>query len=131
AGVREVRRFGPGIEPKDLEPGDVIVALGTGPEHKLDAPAIYLGTRSGALPYHGVKALDAKSAHLRSMESHDPLLRGVVLDGLTVEHATAVEPGPGARALVDLDGGTVLLAGGAGKSAWVYFGIDAARSDLV
>ena len=30
-----------------------------------------------------------------------------------------------------IDGGTVMIAGGAGRSAWVYHGAEPAKSDLV
>src|SRR5262249_5905320 len=61
----------------------------------------------------------------------DALLRGVFLDGVTVEHATAIDVPEAARALVELDGGTVVVAGGAGQRALAYIRIGPARSDLV
>jgi hypothetical protein len=109
----------------------VVVALDRGPIRSLDVPALYLGTRTGALPFSGLREVQKEGTRLRSLDARDPLLRGVALDGVTIEHATVAAPPPGARALVDLDGGTVVLAGGAGGRAFVYLGIDPARSDLV
>ena len=49
----------------------------------------------------------------------------MALDGITIEHASvASPPAGGARALVDLDGGSVVLAGGAGRGAFVYVGVE-------
>jgi hypothetical protein len=107
------------------------VALTEGPERAVDLPALYLGTRRGKLPLSGLRELDQEGTRLRSLDGRDPLLRGVALDGVTIQHATIAVPPPGARALVDLDGGSVVLAGGAGRRAFVYVGVDPARSDLV
>jgi hypothetical protein len=126
-----VEHVTPDIDPRGVNPADLIVALTHGPVHSLDAPAIYLGTRSGALPFVGFRDLDATKTALRSLANRDPLLRGVALDGVTMTNATAIDAPSGARALVDLDGGSVVLAGGAGASAWVFLGIDPAKSDLV
>jgi hypothetical protein len=131
AGAKEIVHVTPNLDPAEVKPGDVIVALGVGPSRRIDAPTLYLGTRKGALPFQGFHEIGAAEAKLRSVEGRDAILRGVVLDGLTVEHATAVDVPPAARALVELDGGTVVLAGGAGQRAWVYLGIDPVRSDLV
>ncbi len=94
-------------------------------------PGRCAGGRKGALPFSSIKDLEGEATHLRSLETKDPLLRGVALDGVTIERAAAVTPPPGARALVDLDGGTVVLAGGAGARSFVYLGIDPQKSDLV
>ena len=67
---------------------------------------------------------------LGPVEGRDAILRGVALDGVTIDRALAIDVPPSARALVDLDGGTVVAAGGAGQRAWVYLGIDPSRSDL-
>jgi len=88
-------------------------------------------TQSFDSPFQGFHEITADAAKLRSVEGRDALLRGVVLDGVTVEHATAIDVPQAARALVELDGGTVVVAGGAGQRAWAYLGIDPARSDLV
>jgi hypothetical protein len=131
AGAPKVEHVTPDVDPRGVTPADLVVALTHGPVHSLDAPAIYLGTRSGALPFAGFRDLDATKTALRSLANRDPLLRGVALDGVTMTSATAIDAPSGARALVDLDGGSVILAGGAGASAWVFFGIDPAKSDLV
>jgi hypothetical protein len=130
-GVREVVRRAPDVASNQVRTGDVLVALSVGPSSKLDVPAIYLGTKKGALPYGEPRDLDNGRAHLRSVEAHEPLLRGVALDGLAIERAAAIAPPAGSRALVDLDGGTVVVSSGAGHRAWIYFGVDPARSDVV
>ncbi len=131
AGVKEIVRVPPSLAGATPTPGDIVVVLGEGPARALDVPALYLGTHGGSLPFSGLRDLEKEGTRLRSLDGKDPLLRGVALDGVTIEHATAAVPPPGARALVDLDGGTVVLAGGAGRGAFVYVGIDPARSDLV
>jgi hypothetical protein len=131
AGITEIVRVPPSLEGVTPTPRDLVVALADGPARALDVPALYLGTKTGALPFSGLHDLEGDATHLRSLDTRDPLLRGVALDGITIERASAVTPPPGARALVDLDGGTVLLAGGAGAGAFVYLGVDPAKSDLV
>lgn len=131
AGVREIVRSPVDLAGVTVGDGDVVVALDEAPDKRLDAPTLYLGTHRGALPFGGLDELTGDATRLRSLEPRDPLLRGVSLDGVTIERARSASAPSGARALVDLDGGTVLLAGGAGRGAWVYLGIDAARSDLV
>ncbi|MFT3772342.1 MAG: VWA domain-containing protein [Minicystis sp.] len=131
AGARDVVHAPPDLKDVTLRPDDLVVVLGDGPPRRIEAPTLYLGTRSGVLPFSGWRELGSDATRLRSVEARDPLLRGVSLDGVTVEHAIAAVPPPGARALVDLDGGTVMIAGGAGRGAWVYLGIDPAKSDLV
>ena len=131
AGVKEVVRVTPELGGTSPAPGDVLVALAEGPARAVSMPALYLGTARGALPFKSLRTLDASETRLRSIEGRDALLRGVALDGVTIERATTVDVPPAARALVDLDGGTVVLAGGAGTSAFVYLGIDPAKSDLV
>jgi hypothetical protein len=131
AGVTQIVHTNPALDGTPPAPGDVVVALSDGPLHALSTPALYLGTRTGALPFGAQRDLGRQDTHLRSLDGRDPLLRGVVLDGVTIEHATAVAPPSGARALVDLDGGAVVLAGGVGERAFVYLGVDPARSDLV
>ena len=131
AGVKDIVHAPLDLAGVDAGPGDLVVALSEGPSRRFDLPALYLGTKSGALPVTGFHTLEGDATHLRSVEARDPLLRGVSFDGLTIERATAAATPAGSRALVELDGGTILLAGGAGRGAWVYLGIDPERSDLV
>ncbi len=139
AGVREivdldtslVRRNGEGGAPLLPEPGDIVVALGAGPDRAIDVPALYLGTATGSLPVRGLGDLDGDRTRLRSIAASDALLRGVALDGLTIGHAKKAEVPSGARVLVELDGGSALLAGGAGRSAWIWAGIEPSASDMV
>lgn len=131
AGVKEIVRVPPALEGVTPRDGDLLVALNEGPARRVDVPALYLGSRAGALPVGEPRDLGDALTHLRSLETKDPLLRGVSLDGVTIEHAvTAVAP-HGARVLVELDGGPVMLAGGAGRTSWVYLGVDPLKSDLV
>jgi hypothetical protein len=131
AGAKQIVHASPDLAGVEIRPDDLVVALSAGPERRVDVPALYLGTQGGALPLGGFRDLADGATHLRSVEARDPILRGVALDGITVEHAVAAEAKNGARALVDLDGGSVILAGGAGRGAWVWVGIDPAKSDLV
>lgn len=131
AGVKDIVRAAPDLGGVEPAAGDIAVVLGDGPARRIDAPALYLATRGGSLPYADVKTIGGEATRLRSLEQRDALLRGVSLDGVTIEQAAAATGPAGARSLVDLDGGTVLLAGGAGRGAWVYLGIDPAKSDLV
>jgi len=140
AGVREIvdlnpnftrREGGASASPLTPEPGDIVVALGASPDHAVEVPALYLGTAVGPLPVRGLADLDGDRTRLRSVASSDALLRGVALDGLTIGHAKKADVPSGARSLVELDGGAVLLAGGAGRSGWIWAGIEPGASDLV
>ncbi|HVY45271.1 MAG TPA: hypothetical protein VHB21_05300, partial [Minicystis sp.] len=130
AGVSGLVHATPDTTKAMLDGVDVVVALEQGPAVRPSVPTLYVGTRHGALPVTGLRDVTGDAAHLRSLEAHDPLLRGVALDGVTIEHATAIDLPAGARGLVDLDGGTVVASGGAGASRFVYLGIDPSRSDL-
>jgi hypothetical protein len=140
AGVREIvdlnpdftRRDGGGsVPPVTPEPGDIVVALDRGPDHAVEAPALYLGTSVGPLPVRGLADLAGDRTRLRSVASSDALLRGVALDGLTIGHAKKADVPSGARSLVELDGGAVVLAGGVGRGGWIWAGIEPGASDLV
>jgi hypothetical protein len=130
AGSFQIVPASPSLEDVKLDAVGIAVVLDAAPVKKLDVPALYVGAVGGSLPFSGFHDLAGDAANLRSVEAKDPLLRGVALDGVTIEHATAVNVPPGARALVDLDGGSVVVAGGARRARWMYLGIDAARSDL-
>ena len=139
AGVREIvdvdnnlmRLGGVGFAPLSPEAGDIVVALGAGPDRAVSVPALYLGTSVGALPVSGLADLDGDRTRLRSIAASDALLRGVALDGLTIGHAKKADVSSGARSLVELDGGAVLLAGGNGEGAWIWAGIEPGASDMV
>jgi hypothetical protein len=115
----------------DLREGDVLVALGTAPEQRVDLPSVWIGTRRGALPVRVQGEVAAGQARLRSVDTSHSLLRGVALDGVRIERAVAIEAPEGARTLVELDGGAVVAAGGSGRGAWAYVGIAPAHSDMV
>jgi hypothetical protein len=109
---------------------DVVVALADGPGRPHDVPTFFIGTNPDAFDHATVLA--KTQTHLRSVASEDPLLRGVSFDGVTILRAlTPAEAPRGARSLVELDGGPVLLASGAGARAWVWLGIEPAASDMV
>ena len=139
AGVREIvaldstftRRDGADRAPLSPEPGDIVVALGVGPNRAASVPALYLGTQTGSLPVSGLVDLHEDGTRLRSVAASDALLRGVALDGLTIGHARKADVPSGARSLVELDGGAALIAGGAGRDAWIWAGIEPAASDIV
>ncbi len=140
AGVREIvdvdpdlarREGGDRTTPIAVQPGDLVVAIGVGPAHPASVPALYLGTATGALPVRGLGDLEGERTHLRSMAAGDALLRGVALDGLTIGHAKKADVPSGARSLVELDGGAVVIAGGAAEGAWIWAGIEPVASDLV
>ncbi len=131
AGVREVRPVAPNAAAHELAEGDVVVVLGEGEPTRLDAPTLYLGTATGALPFDAPHEVAPEDTGLRSVEERNALVRGVALDGLSVDRALAIDVPDGAHALVDLDGGTTVASGGAGRSSWVFVGIDPLQSDLV
>ncbi|MBX3232904.1 MAG: BatA domain-containing protein [Labilithrix sp.] len=114
--------------PKDA--GDVAVVLRDGPGRPRGVPAFYVGVAADELEIDAHHA-DKSGAHLRSIAAEDPLMRGVALDELTSLRALVGAPPHGARSLVDLDAGPALIAGGSGKNAWVWLGLDLERSDLV
>ena len=63
--AREVVRAPPSLQGVTPEPLDVLVALAAGPSRRVDLPALYVGTRTGALPLGGFRDLDREQAHLR------------------------------------------------------------------
>jgi hypothetical protein len=133
AGVREVLSVAPDAVHAEAEPEDVVVVLGEGPSRHVDAPTLFLATTSGATPVSGTRELlaEREETSLRSIESRHSVLRGVALDGIEIDRAVAVTVPNDGRALVDLDGGTVVATGGVGRGKWVFVGIDPRRSDLV
>lgn len=141
AGVGEVVRVTPARARQALQPRDVVVVLDELPAERLAAPTLYLGTDAGRrtiLPVLRQRELlapkDATAGdptRLRSVAAHHPLTRGVSFDGITVHRALAADAPEGARVLVELEGGPVVLAGGDGADGWVYVGLDLSRSDLV
>jgi hypothetical protein len=133
AGVRQVVYVGVDQAARSAAGDDIVVLLDSAPDRPIDAPALYVATRSGRLPFALPRELSAarNETSVRSIEDGHPLVGGVTLDGMTVERAWAVEADAGARTHVALDGGAVVLSGGAGRTGWVYLGIDPMGSDLV
>jgi hypothetical protein len=110
-------------------PGRAIaVELGRGPAAAHGVPTLYVAGPTAGAP---LRALTGSETLLRSVSERHALVRGVELDGVTVERAFALDVPDDAHALVELDGGTVVAAGGAGPGSWVYVGIDPLGSDLV
>ena len=109
---------------------DVAVAFADGQAIPKDVPTLYVSWAADNLDIHPTE-MDRDKTHLRSIAAEDPLMRGVALDELTTNHAFTATPPKGTRSLVDFDGGSVLIAGGSGKDAWVWMGIDPNQSDLV
>lgn len=128
AGVTEIAEVAGGADaPADAE---LAVVLRDGDARLPGVPAFLIGVEPKEL------GLDARvvgrgETHLRSVASEDPLLRGVALDELTALRAKVAAAPRGSRALVELDAGPALIAGGAGTSSWVWLGIDPEASDLV
>ncbi len=121
------------VAPDDPSPPtkvDVAVVLAEGLARPRGVPTLYFGVEPAET---GLKArsIDKKETHLRSVASEDSLLRGVAFDEMTTLRAKVATPPKGARSLVDFDGGSALIAGGAGNHAWVWVGIDPEASDLV
>lgn len=148
AGVSEIIEATPEEIPEDLDPHDVVVITSRAPAHRPNAPTLYLGTENVAelLPLTNQRELLARPSddeategetsratptRLHSVIGRHPLLAGVDLEGITADRALAVSPPPGSRALVELEGGTVVVAGGDGREGWVYVGFDPSHSDLV
>jgi hypothetical protein len=130
AGAAEIVQIAPS-EIASIGPDDLVIVLGAGGVRP-NAPALLLG----AAPF-GARAidLDASQVNLRSIDERASLLEGVALDGVTIDRALALDADAleriGGRALVDLDGGTVVAEGGAGRARWIFVGIDPLGSDLV
>ncbi len=140
AGVNEIVRATPDEAHRVARTSDVVVALSRAPVSQPPAPVLYLGTEGGAgsiLPVRGQRELTDEGegpetpTRVRSVAANHALLRGVDLQGVTVERALAADVPEGARGLVELDGGPVVMTGGESASGWVYLGIDPQRSDLV
>lgn len=133
AGVVEIERGLTARPPAALGDQEIVVVVGDAPVVAADAPTLFLASAAGSLPVEVLGSLDADrgETRLRSVDASHALTRGVELDGVAIGAATAVGVPEGARALVELDGGTVVAAGGAGRSAWAYVGVDPSRSDIV
>jgi hypothetical protein len=130
AGAAELVRIPPAEAPS-VRADDLVIVLGDAGVRP-SAPTLLLHT-----PPQGATgiALAPDAMQLRSIDERTPILAGVALDGVTIERATALDAETiqrlGAHALVDLDGGTVVADGGAGRSRWIFVGIDPTGSDLV
>jgi hypothetical protein len=129
AGVTELEDVD--IADKPPTKSEVAVVLDDGPARPKDIPAFYILTAPNELALDAKHAVGKNQAHLRSVANEDLLMRGVALDELTSNRATVAKAPHGARSLVDLDGGSALIAGGTGKNAWVWMGLDPEQSDLV
>jgi hypothetical protein len=128
ANVSAIKRVAPTEEaPRDV---DLAVVLKDGPGRPTDVPAFFVVAEPPGLGLD-LRRVAKDQTRLRSLTADDPLLRGVALDDFTTLGATVATAPQGARVLVDLDGGPVLLAGGAAQHSWVWLGIDPAESDLV
>ncbi len=137
AGVTELVGLAPGEALRRQV--DVTVVLGDGSarsdhsswDAREGGPAFFIGPEPPGVGLE-TKPVSRDATRLRSVAFEDPLLRGVALDELTTLRArVATTHTPTTRTLVDLDGGPTLVAGGAGKSSWVWLGIEPEASDLV
>jgi hypothetical protein len=105
----------------------VVLAEGDRPRGK---PALYIG----AAPDLGFATREVfkGESRLRSLATEEPLMKGVVLDEVTILHSrVAVSPPSTVRSMIELDGGPALVRGGVGGDAFLWLGIDPEGSDLV
>jgi hypothetical protein len=110
---------------------EVAVILAEGSGRPKDVPSFLVGVEPRELGL-STRVVEKTATRLRSVSSEEPVLRGVAFDELDAVRARVVPaPPPFARTLVALDGGAALLAGGAGKHAWIWMGLDPDGSDLV
>ncbi len=131
AGVEEVVESQPDGLRGVVQPGDVAVVLDQAPLDPLPIPALYLATSQGRTPVRNVREVLDQARSLRSVDRRSPLLAGVALDSLTIERALTFDVPEGAAELATLDGGPVIVSGGAGDRSFVYVGLDPLGSDLV
>jgi len=131
AGVSEIVDLDANVSlPSDLSSRvDVTVTLADGDVPK-NVPIFAIGATPPVLGLQPRQVFQ-DHAHLRSLATEESLLRGVALDGVTTLRGQVADPPAGSRTLIDLDGGPTLLAGGKGKDAWVWLGIEPEASDLV
>lgn len=129
-GVREIEVRAPGGAIPRLGEHQIAVVLGEAPAQRIAGPALYLSTTRGAVPVPIAARLDGEATALRSIDAQHALARGVDLDGASIARAVAVDP-TGVESIVELDGGTVVAAGGTGRDRWAYVGVDPSASDLV
>jgi hypothetical protein len=132
AGVTELEHFDPStisLNQGKTNAVEVAVVLKEG-GRPTDVPSLLIGS---VVPDGlAARAVTQKEAKLRSIANEDPLMRGVALDEITTLRAHVATSLPrDSRSLVDLDSGSALVAGGSGKHAWVWLGIDPEASDLV
>jgi len=130
---REIRRVTAADLPAVPPPGSVVVVTDGQAIRRCAAPTLFLGMPGRGWPVraaHHVLAAD-RETRLRWIDSGDELTRGVDLSAATINEAVAATVGRGARALMDLDGGTVLGRGEDTDGPWVWIGLDPARSDVV
>ena len=128
AGVTELALVNAGGPPPDNAEIAVVLRDGTG--RPQGVPALLVGVEPKEIGLTA-RSVGRGETHLRSLALEDPILRGVALDELTALRAKVASSPPGARSLVELDSGPVLVAGGTGTSSWVWLGIDPEASDLV
>lgn len=130
AGVTEIEDVDVGeAAPKNAQ---VAVVLADGPARPKDIPGFFiLATPSDMQLADPPRNVPKDKARLRSIATEDSIMRGVALDEMTTLRALTITPPHGARSLVDLDGGPAMVAGGSGKTPWVWLGIDPEASDLV
>lgn len=130
AGVTEVEDVDRDDPPATKAEVAVVLADGTG--RPKNVPSFFVVATGADMQLTTPLQFVAKEkAHLRSIATEDPIMRGVSLDEMTTLRANVITPPHGARSLVDLDGGPTMVAGGSGRNSWVWLGIDPEASDLV
>jgi Mg-chelatase subunit ChlD/uncharacterized membrane protein len=131
SGVSELRKSTPYQPPTDIRASDVVVVMDQAPVSRVPAPTLFIATKSGALPVTVRTEVSGHATQLKAVEANHPVTRGVALDGIAIERAVTIDSPTDGTALVELDGGVVVAAGGTGSDRWIYTGIDPLRSDLV
>jgi hypothetical protein len=124
AGVTSIVRTAP------WDPTDVAVVLTDGSERPRGQPALYVGVEPDL--GFATRVVYKGESRLRSIATEEPLMKGVVLDEVTILHSkVAVSPPSTVRSLIELDGGPAMVRGGVGRDAFLWLGIDPEGSDLV
>jgi len=124
AGVTAIDRTAP------WSGAEVAVVLAAGADRPRGMPTLYVGVEPD-LGFE-TRTVEKSRAHLRSVATEEPMMRGIALDEITVLRSkVAVSPPSTMRSLVDLDAGPAMLRGGVGPELFVWLGIDPEGSDLV
>lgn len=140
---RAIEASGAQVLDDAAEEPDVVVWLGA-PSAREGRPTLILGAApaeseaEGTPPaerwprgVRGGAPMEGGATALRAVADAHPITRGVQLDGVTVLRARALELEGETRALVELDGGPVVAAGGEGHARFAALALEPGDSDVV